>query len=302
VPAAPIAGTHSATSSQVIWNWSAVPGASGYKWSTSNDYSTAIDMGTATTKTETGLSCATSYTRYVWAYTSCGISGMTSLNKTTVWCLWICGMPVTDSRDGKVYNTVSIGIQCWLAQNLNTGVRLSHNTTNQLNNGVIEKYCMGEVESNCTIYGGLYQWDELMNYTASSNANPSGRQGICLNGWHIPSDDEWCELENFLDATVSCIGEHISGTDAGGKLKETGTVHWDAPNTGATNSSGFTALPGGTVLGILVGGFQSTAYFSTTSENSATTSWNHSMLSDYQSVGHVILDKTYGRSVRCARD
>jgi uncharacterized protein (TIGR02145 family) len=75
-------------------------------------------------------------------------------------------------------------------QNLNIGTMIN-NAVNQTNNSIIEKYCYGYNAANCAIYGGLYQWDEIMIYTASSNANPSGRQGICPTGWHIPSDAEW---------------------------------------------------------------------------------------------------------------
>ena len=80
---APTAGTQGATSSQITWRWNTVPGAWGYKWNTANDYTTATNMGYTTSKTETGLSCNTSYTRYVWAYDLCGRSEATSLSQTT---------------------------------------------------------------------------------------------------------------------------------------------------------------------------------------------------------------------------
>jgi uncharacterized protein (TIGR02145 family) len=131
-----------------------------------------------------------------------------------------------------------------MAQNLNVGTRIN-GSVNQTNNGSIEKYCYNDLESNCDIYGGMYHWNEFMNYTSSSNSNPSGRQGICPSGWHVPSDAEWCQLELYLDATVVCEATELRGTDAGGQMKEAGTAHWASPNTGATNSSGFTALPGG---------------------------------------------------------
>ena len=73
-----------------------------------------------------------------------------------------------------------------------------------------------------------------MDGSASSNAIPSGVQGVCPLGWHLPSISECIELTNYLNETT-----------AGGKLKETGTTHWNSPNTGATNEIGFTALPGG---------------------------------------------------------
>ena len=80
---APLAGTNVPSSSQIVWNWNSVSGATGYKWSATNNYATATDMSTNTTKTETGLSCNTSYTRYTWAYNSCGNSTVTTLTQST---------------------------------------------------------------------------------------------------------------------------------------------------------------------------------------------------------------------------
>ncbi len=83
-PSTPVAGTHIAGITQIQWNWNPVTGATGYKWNTTNNYATATDLGTATTKTETGLTCNTGYTRYVWAYGACGYSGSTALTKSTL--------------------------------------------------------------------------------------------------------------------------------------------------------------------------------------------------------------------------
>lgn len=229
-PSPPTSGTHVPSPYQIIWNWNTVAGAMGYKWNTTNDYNTATDLGLLTSKIETGLYCITSYTRYIWAYSSCGISNVTTLNQTTSVCdPNACGQPITDTRDGKTYNTVLIGNQCWFAQNLNVGKRISSSNW-QSNNSIIEKYCYNDNENNCNTYGGMYQWFEVMQYTI----NP-GSQGICPGGWHLPSDAEWTILTTFLG------GESI----AGGKMKEKGTIHWYSPNTNATNSSGFNALPGG---------------------------------------------------------
>lgn len=301
VPASPVAGNHTNSTTQIVWNWNAVSGASGYKWNTENDFSTATDMGTATTRTETGLTCGTAYTRYVWAYTTCGVSAVTNILKSTVYCLWICGMPITDSRDGKIYSTTSLAGKCWMAQNLNVG-NMNYMTAAQTKNGIIQKYCVNDVLANCTEYGGLYTWGELMDYSTASSANPSGRQGICLTGWHIPSDAEWCEMETSLDPFVSCIGEHLSGQDCGGQLKESGTAHWLAPNVGATNSTGFTGLPGGRILDTMVGGFQESGYFAATTEETAGNHWVHALYKDYQKVGHVLMTANYARSVRCVKD
>ncbi|MGE5423741.1 MAG: FISUMP domain-containing protein, partial [Syntrophothermus sp.] len=140
-----------------------------------------------------------------------------------------CGTPLLDERDGKSYNTVQIGTQCWMAENLNTGIRIDY-SQGQSNNSTIEKYCYANLESNCDVYGGLYQWREMMQYST----NP-GVQGICPSGWHLPTDEEQTILTTWLG------GNSI----AGGKMKETGTGHWTSPNTGATDEAGFTMLPGG---------------------------------------------------------
>jgi uncharacterized protein (TIGR02145 family) len=142
---------------------------------------------------------------------------------------------------GKTYPTLMIGEKCWMKENLNIGSMINGNIT-QANNAVLEKYCIDNVASNCDIYGGLYQWGEVVQYLngASNSMNwnpvPTGYvQGICPTNWHLPSDAEWTELSSFLGGT----------NVAGGKMKEAGTAHWNSPNTSATNSSGFTGLPGG---------------------------------------------------------
>jgi hypothetical protein len=82
-PPSPATGNHISTSTQIIWNWNPVSGATGYKWSATNNYATATDMGTSTTRTETGLICNTSYSRYLWAYTACGNSAATTITQAT---------------------------------------------------------------------------------------------------------------------------------------------------------------------------------------------------------------------------
>jgi uncharacterized protein (TIGR02145 family) len=137
------------------------------------------------------------------------------------------GIPAI-SYMGQIYHTVQIGTQCWLKENLNVGTRID-DTRDQKNNGIIEKYCYNS-DTNCAIYGGLYQWNEMMQYSRTQ-----GTQGICPTGWHLPTDAEWTALTETLGGDLV----------AGAKMKETGTAHWVSPNWDATNSSGFTALPGG---------------------------------------------------------
>lgn len=180
-----------------------------------------------------------------------------------------CGQPFVDTRDGKIYQSVLIGSQCWMANNLNVGTRINW-TQNQSNNSVYEKYCYNDLESNCDIYGGLYQWGEVVQYLNGASNNTSWNPvptgivtGICPSGWHLPTDAEWTTLSNYLG------GDNISG----GKMKETGYVHWSSPNTGATNSSGFTALGGGSVIGSGFHDLLISAPFWSASEVSSTYAW-----------------------------
>jgi uncharacterized protein (TIGR02145 family) len=132
--------------------------------------------------------------------------------------------------EGNVYKTITIGDQRWMANNLKTtkyndgSVIPNVEDSTTWINLTTDAYCW--YNNNAfykTTYGTLYNW-----YAATSNK-------LCPTGWHVPTDDEWMVLINDLG------GESI----AGGKLKESGTSHWYSPNTGATNKSGFTALPAG---------------------------------------------------------
>ncbi len=135
------------------------------------------------------------------------------------------------SYNGQTYRTAIIGRQCWMKDNLNIGKWTDQSQIQkQTDNGVIEKYCYGDDFVNCDQWGGLYQWDEAMLYVQTS-----GTQGICPPGWHLPSCQDWKALIRYL-----------GGDDfAGGKMKFTGSNGWQTPNVGATDASGFTALPGG---------------------------------------------------------
>lgn len=202
-----------------------------------------------------------------------------------------CGIPITDVRDGKIYNTVQLGPQCWMAQNLNVGTRINDNQ-NQANNGNIEKYCYTNLESNCDVYGGLYQWKEMMQYSTTE-----GIQGICPTGWHLPTDAELTTLTSYLGGL----------SVAGGKMKENGTIHWQSPNTGATIESGFTALPGG--FRTYIGGFgllgDRGAFWSSTKNGGANydCSWNYDVYYNNQEAdregGAMWVN---GFSVRCVKN
>ena len=132
------------------------------------------------------------------------------------------GIPVTD-YDGNGYNSVIIGSQTWLKENLSS---LHYCDGSEIQDVV----AYNNDENLANIYGRLYTWDAAMNGSTDVSS-----RGACPCGWHVPSDEEWIELENFLG------GANI----AGGKMKEAGLDHWSIPNTDADNSSGFTMLPGG---------------------------------------------------------
>lgn len=202
----------------VCWNTNPNP--------TTSDNHTTDGSGTGLYVSNlTGLIMNTIY--YLRAY---AINSIGTAYGNEVSFSFICGQPFTDTRNGYVYNTIYIGSQCWMKENINIGTQVS-GVVEQTNNNVIEKYCYGNIEANCTIYGGLYQWNEIMQYVTTP-----GAQGICPIGWHIATNPEWSILIDLLG------GESV----AGGKMKEVGTNHWLSPNNGATNESGFTALPGST--------------------------------------------------------
>ena len=107
------------------------------------------------------------------------------------------GNDFIDSRDGKIYGTVQIGSQCWMSENLNIGTRINSGVI-MTDNDTIEKYCYDNLEANCDTSGGLYRWDEMMQYVTTDST-----QGICPKGWHLPGDEEWKTLEMYLGMSQS---------------------------------------------------------------------------------------------------
>jgi uncharacterized protein (TIGR02145 family) len=297
-PEEPAAGTHSVSEYYVRWNWNKVPGAAGYKLHLENDYASAYDVGTDTTYIEY-LACDSTYTRYLWAYAACGPSTAATLNAATPECPFYCGESFIDPRDDKSYQTIQIGDKCWMRDNLNIGTRIN-GSQNQTNNSAMEKYCYNDLTSNCDIYGGLYQWAEAVQYlngasnTASWNPVPEGNiRGLCPEGWHIPTDAEWTALTDGLG------GETV----AGGHMKETGTTHWSSPNTDATNSSWFTALPGGirTYAGAF-GNLNTYGYFLSSSEYTPGDYYYRRLSYNTADVTRNYAGKNNAESIRCVQD
>ena len=249
-------------------------------------------MGTATAKAESGLLCNTAYTRYAWAYNACGSSTPVALNQTTSACGVPCAGTPTVSYGGQTYNTVQIGSQCWFKENLNIGTKIN-GYVEQTNNGTIEKYCFNDLFTNCNIYGGLYRWNEMMQYITTE-----GVQGICPTGWHIPTDAEWTTVTTFLGGIIL----------AGGKMKSTGTIQagtglWYSPNIGATNESGYTALPAGYLSdGGGFGEMGNYIYWWSSSEVTATSAWYRNTNYASSWLGRSSDGKDNAFSVRCLRD
>jgi len=191
-------------------------------------------------------------------------------------------------KDGNNYTTVTLGTQTWMAENLkathyhNGDFILNVPDSIEWGNLTTGASCdYGNIPGNSTTYGKLY------NFYAVTDPRI-----ICPTGWHIPSDAEWTTLTTYL------------GTDtAGGKLKETGTTHWQSPNTGATNESGFTALPGGLRFGD--GTFYNLnlyACFWSSTEVTSITAWSRILSNNYFYVTREEDHKTHGYSVRCVKD
>ena len=188
---------------------------------------------------------------------------------------------------GKTYNTVKIGDQCWFRENLDVGTQVS-NTVTQSQNGTVEKYCYNNIASNCDRYGALYQWGELMNYSTTP-----GAQGLCPDGWHVPTDTEWATLVTYLGGSST----------AGGKMKEATFAHWLSPNVGATNISGMTILPSG--YSAAPGGFGGIGRYGqylTSTQYSSTVAWMISFPYAAENLSVLQNFKTTAGAVRCLKN
>ena len=207
-----------------------------------------------------------------------------------------------DSRDGNEYNWVQIGNQVWMAENLAYLPRVNRVADGSEDAAGSYYYVYGydgtnvtdaKATDNYTTYGVLYNWTAAMDGEASSTTNPSGIQGVCPTGWHLPSDAEWIELTDYLG------GEEF----AGGKLKETGTTHWASPNAGATNETGFTALPGG--YRVDSGSFYDIGSYGlwwSSTENNTNGANVRDLNYNYSNLYNNYGSKKFGFSVRCVRD
>ena len=202
------------------------------------------------------------------------------------------GSNITDV-EGNSYKSVYIGTQQWMGENLKTAKysdgtsipNITDNTQWSNNTTGAWAYYNNDAANNAK-YGKLYNW-----YAVSPITN--GNKNICPIGWHVPSDAEWTVLTDYLG------GQNV----AGGKLKEVGTTSWLSPNTGATNASLFTGLPGGSryyngdyyYIGI-------DGYWWSSTENNTDNAWNRNLNNDAGNAYSINYNKRTGFSVRCLRD
>ncbi len=195
---------------------------------------------------------------------------------------------VTDAS-GNVYNVIQIATQFWIKENLKTtksndGANIL-NETGSWDNQITSAYCwyLNDITYK-SLYGALYNWYAVL----------TGK--LCPTGWHVPTDENWTKLINYVG------GESV----AGGKLKEVGFDHWNTPNTGASNTYNFTALPGGFKTSIITKitflGLGQSGYYWSSTEYNAGNAYYRRMNYNSSAVEHSNLYKWMGMSVRCIKD
>jgi uncharacterized protein (TIGR02145 family) len=212
--------------------------------------------------------------------------------------------PAVTDVDGNVYKTVAIGSQVWMAENLRTTRYRNGDAVGTTNPATLDivsesapkyQWAYAGDENKAATYGRLYTW-----YAVTDDRD------ICPAGWHVPGDDEWSTLVEFLGGPNAAVG----------KLKETGTAHWSGPNSNATNESGFAGLPGGNRLPnggfVLIG---EAGHYWTTSEVACGSGFDSAEQQGKQCAWRRLLlnldtnprhrgwaGKKIGWSVRCIRD
>ncbi len=249
-------------------------------------------------------------TYYVRAYAS-NNAGIVYGNEISFTTTDACaGVTTVKDYDDNTYHTLALGKQCWMKENMRT-THYAQGADIPLGNGTSSttayRYYPNGNSSNVSTYGYLYNWPAAMHGASSSGSNPSGVQGICPNGWHVPSDAEWIQLENYLGTQNHYI---CGGTNTSVAKSLASTTGWNYhSNTCAVgndqtdnNSTGFNALPGGYYNGPYVE-FGNCAYFWSTTELS-----NTNVFSRYLSYGAASIIKGYydpkllAIPVRCLKD
>lgn len=179
---------------------------------------------------------------------------------------------------------VTIGSQIWTKRNLNIGTMVNVGV-NQTDNGIIEKYCYNDLESNCTTYGAYYQWNEAMDYNAGDS------QGICPVGLHIPTDDDWKDLETFIGMDSGVLDNTgFRGTNQGAQIKIGGSSGLEVPLAGNRGSDG------------IFYSISSVGALWSSSEFSINNAWNRYLWASQSGIGRNNYVKNNAFSVRCVAD
>lgn len=265
------------TARGVCWNTSKNP--------TMSDSKTSDGTGNGVfTSNITGLNSNTTYYIRAYATNSEGTGYGNEIPLTTK-------SSTVQDIDGNIYNTVQIGSQVWMKENLKT-TRFNNGSSIPLvsdntswSNLISSGYCW--FQNDAPAYGGTY--GALYNWYAVSSGN------LCPVGWHIPSDAEWTALTNYLGGMST----------SGSKMKEAGSTHWISyPGIFATNESGFTGLPG--AYRDRAGGFYSTVghygFWWSSTEVSSTNAWDRGLYYDKNDVSRGDGWKPNGISVRCIKN
>ena len=218
---------------------------------------------------------------------------------------------VTD-YDGNTYSTVQIGDQCWMRENLRTTHYANGNTiplgvNTSTSSTIAYRFYPNSNESNVPTYGYLYNWPAVMGGSASSNSNPSGVQGICPTGWHVPSHSEWTQLINYVSGQTA----YVCGNNSNNIAKAlASTTYWMNSNESCAvgntpadnNATGFAAIPADRTHSSILGNF---AYFWSSTEESDgdNDAYDLSLCYSDAHVSNVYADfKLFGFSVRCLRN
>jgi uncharacterized protein (TIGR02145 family) len=202
--------------------------------------------------------------------------------------------------DGNTYVVVTVGGQEWMAEDLRAtryrdGGAIPHVHDRMLWRDLTSPaYCWYDNDSvdPYTGYGMLYNWFAVAT------------DKLCPTGWNVPSDEDWQELESHLGMAAAVLGNRgWRGQDEGGQLKEQGTIHWQHPNTAATNATLFTALPGGyrSSTGMYYGLGVEGSWWSRTAAATASNAWYRRLAFDSGGIGRFDLNQKSGFAVRCVR-
>ena len=289
----------------------------GVCWSTSHnptieDNKTNDGTGTGSfTSSLTGLTGGTTY--YVRAYATNNVETAygEEVNFTTT-NTFTCGTSTIKDVDNNTYNTVQIGNQCWMKQNLRTtkyadgtSIPVSSSASSQ----TAYRYNPNKNAANVATYGCLYNWKAVMRNSSSSSASPSGVQGVCPTGWHVPSDSEWTQLTNYVsgqsqykcNSSNNNIAKALASTTGWKTNSNTCAVGNTQSNNNAT---GFSAAPAGGYYGgdVGTGNFGYSADFWSATASNGTNAYRRVLLNSNALVSTTNSDKKYGCSVRCIKN